>query len=235
MVRQMRGMIASGAIGKVQKVHAQYYQGWINPIIHDRSKWSSVWRLNPKLGGQSCCIGDIGVHAFNLIEYTTGLTVEQLLADTDTLDPENPLDVDGSALLRFNNGIKGVLAASQIATAEENALKIAVYGRSGALKWSQETPGRLEHLREGEPAVRYTPGHAYNEPAGLLHVPTFLRVTRKVSSMPWATFTAASCGRFVVRQCRKAISRGSRGGIARRAFVEAVLQSARTGNRSVGL
>src|SRR5580698_234390 len=76
MVRQMRAMIARGVIGNIQKVHAQYYQGWINPIIHDRSKWSSVWRLNPKLGGQSCCIGDIGVHAFNMIEYTTGLKVD---------------------------------------------------------------------------------------------------------------------------------------------------------------
>jgi predicted dehydrogenase len=164
MVRQLRSMIAQGAIGAVQKVHAQYYQGWINPVIHDPSRWSTVWRLDPALGGRSCCIGDIGIHAFNLIEYTTGLTVERVLADTDTLNPANRLDVDGSALLRFSNGVKGVVLASQIATGEDNNLQIAVYGRSGALKWAQEQPGRLEYLREGEPAATLTPGHAYNSP-----------------------------------------------------------------------
>jgi predicted dehydrogenase len=165
MVRQMRSMIARGAIGAVQKVHAQYLQGWINPIIHAPEQWSSVWRLDPRLSGRSCCIGDIGVHAFNLIEYTTDLEVAHVLADIDTLNTANALDVDGTALLRFRNGAKGVLVASQIATGEENNLRIAVYGRSGALKWEQETPGRLEFLREGEPAVRYTPGNPYNDPA----------------------------------------------------------------------
>src|SRR5680860_825818 len=35
MIRQMKEMIANGEIGKIQKIDVQYYQGWINPIIHD--------------------------------------------------------------------------------------------------------------------------------------------------------------------------------------------------------
>jgi predicted dehydrogenase len=164
MVRQLRSMIAQGAIGAVQKVHAQYYQGWLNPVIHDSSKWSSVWRLDPRMGGQSCCMGDIGIHAFNMIEYTTGLRVTEVLADVETLNPANSMDVDGSAFLRFDNGSKGVLLASQIATGEENNFQIAVYGRRGALKWAQEQPGRLEYLREGEPVATFTAGSSYNAP-----------------------------------------------------------------------
>jgi len=53
MIRQMREMIANGAIGKVQKIDAQYYKGWINPIIHDDEKRASTWRLDPKKGGIS--------------------------------------------------------------------------------------------------------------------------------------------------------------------------------------
>ena len=164
MVRQLRSMIAQGAIGAVQKVHAQYYQGWLNPVIHEPSQWSSVWRLDPRLSGQSCCMGDIGIHAFNLIEYTTGLKVTQVLADIGTLNAANPMDVDGSAFLRFDNGSKGILLASQIATGEENNFQLAVYGRRGALKWSQEQPGRLEYLREGEPVATFTAGSSYNAP-----------------------------------------------------------------------
>jgi len=104
MVRQMRGMIAAGMIGPIQKVDARYYQGWINAVIHDPARRKNVWRLDPRKGGQSCCIGDIGVHAFNLIEYTAALQVEQALADISTLYPDNELDVDGSVLLRLSGG-----------------------------------------------------------------------------------------------------------------------------------
>ena len=164
MVRQLRAMVADGAIGAIQKVHVQYYQGWINPLLRDPAKRRTVWRLDPARGGDSSCIGDIGVHCFNLVEYTTGLRVERLLADTDTGVPDNPLDVDGSILLRLTGNVPGVLCASQIATAEENNLQLAVYGRTGALKWAQETPQRLEFLQEGKPLNVLTAGQGYNAP-----------------------------------------------------------------------
>lgn len=162
MVRQLRAMVADGAIGAIQKVHVQYYQGWINPLLRDPAKRRTVWRLDPARGGDSSCIGDIGVHCFNLVEYTTGLRVERLLADTDTGVPDNPLDVDGSILLRLTGNVPGILCASQIATAEENNLQLAVYGRTGALKWAQETPQRLEFLQEGKPLSVLTAGQPYN-------------------------------------------------------------------------
>ncbi|KYG76736.1 Gfo/Idh/MocA family protein [Roseivirga echinicomitans] len=162
MVRQMKTMIAEGMIGDIQKVDAQYYQGWINPIIHDKEKRKSVWRLDPEKAGQSCCMGDIGVHAFNMIEYTTGLKTTKVLSDLSTLYDDNALDIDGTALLRFENGIRGIVRASQIATGEENNLKIAVYGRTGALKWEQENPNFLYFLQEDTPVQVFKPGHVYN-------------------------------------------------------------------------
>ena len=48
MVREMKNMIANGLIGEIHKVDLQYYQGWINPVIHDKEKRSKVWRLDPK-------------------------------------------------------------------------------------------------------------------------------------------------------------------------------------------
>ena len=162
MIRQMKSMIAQGKIGRIQKVDAQYYQGWINPSIHQEEERKKVWRLNPKMSGLSCCMGDIGVHAFNLIEYTTGLEIEKVLADLNTLYPENELDIDGTTLLRMNNGSRGVITASQIATGEENNLSIAVYGDQGGLKWEQEHPMYLKHLIEGAPTQIYKPGNSYN-------------------------------------------------------------------------
>jgi predicted dehydrogenase len=229
MVRQMRAMIAAGAIGPVQKVDAHYYQGWINEVIHDPARRRTVWRLDPAMGGLSCCVGDIGVHAFNLIEYTTGLQVQTALADIDTLYPDNQLDVDGSVLLRFTNGVKGVLCSSQIATAEENNLRIAVYGRTGGLKWAQENPNQLEFLQESAPLSVIKPGHAFNLPAAR-------EATKLPPGHPEGFFDAMG---NIYRGVAKAINGqavdagaypGIEAGVRGMRFVEAVLRSSKDGN-----
>ncbi len=162
MVRQMKAMIAEGVIGKIQKVDAQYYQGWINPVIHEVEKRKAVWRLDPAKAGISSCMGDIGVHAFNMIEYTTGLQVKKVLSDMNTLYDNNPLDVDGTVLCRLDDDVRGLVRASQIATGEENNLSIAVYGTKGALKWEQESPIFLYYTEEGQPTRVMKPGNPYN-------------------------------------------------------------------------
>jgi predicted dehydrogenase len=162
MVRQMKSMIKEGVIGKIHKVDSQYYQGWINPVIHDVEKRKAVWRLDPAKAGISSCIGDIGVHSFNMVEYTTGLKVKKVLSDTNTLYDNNPLDVDGTILARFEDDSRCVIRASQIATGEENNLAIAVYGDKGGLKWEQENPNYLYYCDEGKPWQVMKPGNPYN-------------------------------------------------------------------------
>jgi predicted dehydrogenase len=229
MVRQLRAMIAAGAIGAVQKVHVQYYQGWINPLLRDPDKHRNVWRLDPARGGASSCIADIGVHCFNLIEYTTGLRVERLLADTDTGSADNPLDVDGSVLLRLGGNVPGVLCASQIATAEENNLQLAVYGRAGALKWAQEIPQRLEFLQEGKALSVLTAGQPYNAPPA--------RAASKLPPGHPEGFSDAMGNLY--RGVARAINGdpidsgafpGIEAGVRGMRFIEAVLKSASSGN-----
>jgi predicted dehydrogenase len=167
MVRQMKKMIAEGAIGKVQKVDAQYYQGWINPVIHDPELRTSTWRLDPEKSGISCCMGDIGVHAYQMLEYMTGMDIQSVLADLNYIYEDNKMDIDGTVLLRLGDQVKGVLRASQIATAEENNFSVAVYGREGTLKWEQENPNYLYLLKEGVPIQILKPGNPYNSDLSL--------------------------------------------------------------------
>jgi len=162
MIRQMKEMIKSGVIGDIQRVDLQYYQGWINPIIHDSSKRSETWRLQPEKSGISCCIGDIGTHAFDMLEYVTGMEVDELLSDLNYVYDDNTMDVDGTILIRFSNKIKGVIRASQIATGEENNFTVAIYGKKGGFKWEQQNPNYLYHLTETEPMKVLKPGHDYN-------------------------------------------------------------------------
>jgi predicted dehydrogenase len=167
MVRQMREMIKAGALGKIHKVDAQYYQGWINPIIHDEELRKTTWRLDPEKAGISCCVGDIGVHAFNLIEFTTGLKVDTILADFNYLYDDNKMDIDASILIRMSDHVKGMVRSSQVATGEENGIAIAIYGDKGGLRWDQENPNFLYVLSDDKPLQVYKPGHAYNSDLSL--------------------------------------------------------------------
>ena len=107
MVRQLKHMIQEGAIGAIQKIDVQYYQGWINTFIHDKEKRKEIWRLDPEKGGQSCCIGDIGTHAFNMAEYLSGLKLNSLLADLNYLYTDNQMDIEANILCRFDDNVKG--------------------------------------------------------------------------------------------------------------------------------
>ncbi len=164
MIRQMRDIISKGLLGTIQRIDAQYYQGWINSIIHGtESRITGVWRLDPKHAGASSCMGDIGVHAFNLIEYTTGLEIKEVLSDLNPVKEDIALDLDGTVLLRFSKYLKGVIRASQVCGGVENGLTIAVYGSKASLKWGQENPNYLYMLSDSEPTKIFKPAHGYND------------------------------------------------------------------------
>lgn len=167
MIRQMKEMIANGEIGKIQKIDVQYYQGWINPIIHDSEKRANTWRLDPKKSGISCCVGDIGTHAFEMIEYVSGLEIKEILADLNYMYKDNLMDIDGTVLLRFSEYVKGIIRTSQIATGEENNFTVSIYGEKAGLKWEQENPNYLYLLQDGEPLRVLKPGHSYNSELSL--------------------------------------------------------------------
>ena len=167
MVRQMTKMISQGIIGDIQRVDSTYFQGWINDIIHDKDKRNSTWRLNPEVSGISSCLADIGTHAFNMLELVCGMKVKKILADLNNLYEDNPLDIDVSVLVRMENGCKGTIRSTQIATGLENNLNISVYGSKGSLSWEQENPNYLYYYTIDKPLQLLKPGHPYNSKISL--------------------------------------------------------------------
>ena len=167
MVRQMTKMISQGVIGDIQRVDSTYFQGWSNDIIHDKDKRNSTWRLNPEVSGISSCLADIGTHAFNMLELVCGMKVKKILADLNNLYEDNPLDIDVSVLVRMENGCKGTIRSTQIATGLENNLNISVYGSKGSLSWEQENPNYLYYYTNDKPLQVLKPGHPYNSKISL--------------------------------------------------------------------
>jgi predicted dehydrogenase len=113
MLREARARVAAGAIGAVRKAVVEYPQGWLSEAIEGTNPQAG-WRTDPALAGAGGAIGDIGVHAFQMIEYVTGLRTTALCADLSRIVPGRTLDDDCNILLRLGvKTIKGPAISSR--------------------------------------------------------------------------------------------------------------------------
>lgn len=174
MVKQARAMIKNGDIGDIRKIVVEYPQGWLSTKLEeDDSQKQAAWRTDPNRSGIAGAMGDIGTHAENLAEYITGLHITEMCADVSTFVPGRLLDDDGNVLLRFNNGAKGILHASQISAGEENNLNIRIYGTKAGLQWFQMEPNTLyvKWLNRPMEVLRTGVGNLYPEAQAHTRIP----------------------------------------------------------------
>jgi len=173
MVKQARAMVKNDDLGIIRKVVVEYPQGWLSDLIESTDQKQAAWRTDPKRSGIAGAMGDIGTHAENLAEYITGLEISEICADISTIVEGRLLDDDGNVLLRFNNGARGILHASQISKGEENSLNIRVYGTKAGIEWHQMEPNTLivKHGDKPTEVYRTGVGELYPESAAHTRVP----------------------------------------------------------------
>ncbi|MFD2871198.1 Gfo/Idh/MocA family protein [Mucilaginibacter ximonensis] len=161
MVKEAKQLVKAGKIGKVRKIYVEYPQGWLSTALESEDNKQASWRTDPGKSGIAGAMGDIGTHAFNLMEYITGLQVTQMCADINIVVEGRKLDDDGAVLIKLNNGASAVLTATQIAAGEENNVKIRVYGEKGSLEWQQWDANTLIVKMLNEPWQVYRTGSGY--------------------------------------------------------------------------
>jgi len=161
MVKHAKAMVKEGKLGKIRKVWVEYAQGWLSKLSEREGNAQAAWRTDPKKSGKSSVMGDIGTHAAHLAEYITGAKISDVCAELNTMVEGRLLDDDGSVMLKFDNGAKGVLMASQVAAGEENNLKIRIYGEKGGIEWMQHEPNTLHVKWLDQPAQVLRTGGNY--------------------------------------------------------------------------
>lgn len=165
MVKEARAMVKAGKLGRILKIVVEYPQGYAVGALKEKVDGAiSNWRMDPSVAGISNCMGDIGSHAENLARYISGLELEEIAADLNSFIPGSELDDDGSMLVRYEGGARGVLFASQISTGEENNLNIRVYGTDASIEWHQEHPNELVVKFSDAPRQIWRRGNSYNGP-----------------------------------------------------------------------
>lgn len=172
MVRQARAMVEAGEIGELRLVQVEYSQDWLAASIATGAV--DNWKNDPLRAGPGGTLSDVGTHAYHLAQFVSGQKPSSLLAELSTFVPGRPLDDHVQAMLRYPNGARGTLWASQVATGCENTVRLRLFGSKAQLDFNQETPAELWFTPQGGNPQRLTPGrvgsaaaaHATRVPAG---------------------------------------------------------------------
>ncbi len=158
MIRQAREMIAAGALGDIRLVNVEYIQDWLAEPIEATGQKQADWRTDPARSGAGGATGDIGTHAFNLANFVTGLTLQELSADLQSFVAGRRVDDNGHIMMRYTSGARGTLWCSQVASGQENGLRLRIFGTKGGIEWEQENPNYLWVAPLGQPKYRLTRG-----------------------------------------------------------------------------
>ncbi len=143
LVRRAREMVGAGDLGEIRLVQVEYPQDWLTAPTETTGNKQAEWRVDPKRSGAGGAIGDIGTHAFNLADYVCGIEVSQLSAELTSFGAGRQLDDNVQIMLRYANGARGALWASQVAPGNENGLRLRIYGTKGGLHWVQADPNQM--------------------------------------------------------------------------------------------
>ena len=165
MIRHAKAMVRAGELGEIRLVQGEYPQDWLTTALEKTGQKQAEWRTDPKRSGAGGCVGDIGTHTYQLMCDVSGLSANELSADLTTFVKGRALDDNVHVMLRFNNGARGMIWASQVAPGNENGLKIRVYGTKGGLEWTHADPNYLWYTPFGEPKRLITRGGAGSGPA----------------------------------------------------------------------
>jgi len=161
MVQQMRAMREAGDFGDILVVQGTYSQDW---MLYE-TDWN--WRVDPKVGGASRVMADIGSHFFDMAEHVTGLKVSAVCSDLQIFYPtrkqpktggesfsgkldaagetvDTPIVTEdfGATLFRMGKA-RGAMTASQVSAGRKNGLVLEIYGTKGGANWRQERPEEL--------------------------------------------------------------------------------------------
>ena len=158
MVKEAKSLISLGKIGKLRKVAVEYPQGWLTSSLEKTDNKQASWRTDPTKSGKAGSMGDIGTHAANMVEYVTGKKIIKLYSKVNTVVEGRLLEDDGNVLISLEDNIEGNLMTSQIASGEENNLKIRVWGDIGGIEWKHSDPNTLLVKLDGQPTQIYRAG-----------------------------------------------------------------------------
>ena len=159
-VTHARRLIEQGAIGRVSGFFCRYD---VDNEADGSRPWS--WRMSREQSGTGAN-GDVLSHVISVAHFLTGSTISRVAGDyaivrEQRADAENDgqtkaVDNDDmvSALVHFENGVKGHIGASRVTWGRKCGLRWEIHGTEGTILYDQERLNELKlFTRQDDPAT----------------------------------------------------------------------------------
>ncbi len=159
-VTHARRLIEEGRIGRVSGFFCRYD---VDNEADGNRPWS--WRMSRDKSGTGAN-GDVLSHVISVGHYLTGSVISKVVGDIAIIHPQradeaNPatqktVDNDDmvSALVSFENGVKGHIGASRVTWGRKCGLRWEVHGTEGTILYDQERLNELKlFTRDADPAT----------------------------------------------------------------------------------
>jgi len=160
VVQEMAARVRRGDAGAVRMVSGSYFQDWLSK----ETDWS--WRLLRSESGESNITADLGSHWFDLVQFTTGLEVREVIGDLASLLPtrkrpkrqvlafekvgeveseevEVELEDYSAVLFRLSNGAPGSFTTSQTCNGRKSDTEFQIYGSQCSYAWNHKDATQL--------------------------------------------------------------------------------------------
>ena len=159
-VTHARRLIDSGVIGRVSGFFCRYD---VDNEADGTRPWS--WRMSREQS-RTGANGDVLSHVISVAHFLTGSTISRVVGDyaivheerADTQNEGQTKTVDNddmvSALIQFENGVKGHIGASRVTWGRKCGLRWELHGTKGTILYDQERLNELKlFTRQDDPAT----------------------------------------------------------------------------------
>jgi len=160
VVQEAAARVRRGDLGEVRAFMGHFLQDW---LFFDTDY---SWRLDPEVAGGANVIADLGSHWCDLVQFITGRTITEVMAELHTCLPrrrkpksgplsfssqkadeyeevEVRLDDYASMFLRLNNGARGNFTTCQVAAGRKVDIELQIFGSKESYAWSHVHPNAL--------------------------------------------------------------------------------------------
>jgi len=158
-VKQARHLVGDGALGEIRKVIVEYNQGWLASRLESTGHKQAQWRTDRSAPASAA------PSRHRLPRRTTGQLRDRAgnripVCRLTTFVHGRRLDDDANLLIRYTNGARGLLYASQICVATRTICGCGCGAQAG-IEWRQEEPNYLTFKPAGAPEQILRRGNDY--------------------------------------------------------------------------
>ena len=133
-----------GELGDIRLVQVEYPQDWLSGPTETTGNKQAEWRVDPAALRRR---RRARRHRHARLSTSPISSPASRSANSAPNSPSfgagRKLDDNVQILLRYANGARGMLWASQVAPGNENGLRLRVYGTKGGVDWVQANPNQM--------------------------------------------------------------------------------------------